>query len=221
MERYEELLSLYLDGEPTEVELNELTELLRADQNLAENFRQELLIWDAWSQEHAPERSGEAFLAGLHTRLRAEQDASAFELSVTNKIKERKNKFLIQPILAIAAVLVILLSVSYFLNPADINTALVSTAEAGHVRIQGECVCMKCTLQKATRCGKAVRYLDESGKENLIRLVRNSELKRYNKCFCKGPTPVLIEGQIVVENGEKMLLATSLIVENEEWLSKL
>ncbi|WP_372798154.1 anti-sigma factor [Pontiella sp.] len=216
MTRYEELLSLYLDGEPTEAELNELADLLKADAALAENFRSELLIWDAWSQAQAPERSGEAFLAGLHTRLRAEQDAPEFERSVTDRLRERKRPVLLRPMLAMAAVLAVLLSFGLFFNPADVNTGLVSSAEAAHVTIRGECVCLRCTLHNAERCFKAVRYTDELGEEHLIRLVRDPGLIQYNKCFCKGPTRVLIEGEIVVENGERMLLATSLTIKTEE-----
>ena len=218
MTRYEELLSLYLDGDPTANELQELANLLKADSNLAEDFRQELLIWETWSQEHAPERAADAFIAGLHTRLRAEQDAPAFERAITQKLKTRKNPFMFQPVLAIAALLVILLSISFFFNPADVNTGLISSAEAGPIQIQGECVCLRCTLQKSDRCGKAIRYIDENGTQHLIRLLQDPELKKYNKCFCKGPTQVLIEGEIVVKEDERLLRATTLNIENNEVL---
>jgi len=218
MTRYEELLSLYLDDDPTATELQELANLLKADSNLAENFQQELLIWETWSQEHAPERASDAFIAGLHTRLRAEQDAPSFERSMTKKLNARKNPFMFQPILAIAAILVLLLSIGYFFNPADLNTGLISSAEAGPVRIHGECVCLRCTLQKAERCGKAIRYIEEDGSEHLIRLMQDPELKKYNKCFCNGPTRVLIEGEIVVKKDERLLRATTLNIENNEVL---
>lgn len=218
MNRYEELLSLYLDGEPSEAEFTELADLLKADENLARQFREELLIWEIWSQETAPERSAEAFLAGLHTRLRAEDDAPAFELSVTKQLKQRRNPFRWRPIIAIAALLVILLSLSHFFNPADINTGLVATAEAGHVQIQGECVCLHCTLKKADRCCKAVRYIDAEGNKQIIRLVRDPQWRKYNKCFCKGPTPVKIEGKLVEENGEQMLAATLVSIPEEKIL---
>ncbi|MDF7826437.1 hypothetical protein P4B35_20575 [Pontiellaceae bacterium B12227] len=218
MTRYEDLLSLYLDGEPTEAELNELAELLKNDQKLAVDFREELLIWEAWSQETVPERSAEAFLAGFHTRLRAEDDAGDFELMVTKQLKERRNPFLWQPIFAIAAVLVILLSLSVIFNPADIHTGLVATAEAGTVHIHGECVCMHCTLNKADRCRKALRYTDENGTVHLIPMKKSECLQQHKGCFCRGPTPVLIEGKLVEENGEKMLIATSLVIEEEKSL---
>ena len=218
MTRYEELLSLYLDGEPTEPEMAEFAELLKNDEKLANDFREELLIWEAWSQETAPERSADAFLAGFHTRLRAEEDASKFELSVTQQLKERKNPFLWQPAFTIAAVLVILLSISVLFNPADIDTGLIATAEASAVHIHGECVCMHCTLKTEDRCGKAIRYTDDQGNIKIIRLVRDPEFRKFNKCFCGGPTPVLVEGEFVEKNGEKALLATTFKFENEKTL---
>lgn len=218
MDRYDELLSLYLDGEPTEAELNELSELLKADAKLAEDFRQELLIWETWSQEHTPERSADAFLAGFHTRLRAEGDASEFELSVTKQLKERKNPFVWQPMIAIAAVLVILLSVSIFVNPADVNTGLVVSADAGPVHIHGECLCMKCTLKKADRCHRAIRYTDENGVVQMIRLKRTDCLKQHGRRFCKSPTMVTIEGELVEEDGEMMLVATSITIDEKKVL---
>lgn len=218
MKCYEELLSLYLDGEPTEAELNELAELLKGNQQLASDFREELLIWETWSQESAPERSEDAFLAGFHTRLRAEEDALEFELSVTKQLKERKTPFLWQPLIAIAAVLVILLSLSVLFNPADIDTGLVATAEASSVHIHGECVCLHCTLKTNARCGKAIRYTDDEGNIKIVRLVRDPEHRKFNKCFCRGPTLVLVEGEFVEENGEKALLATTLTLEDQKIL---
>jgi len=216
MTRYQEQLSLFMYGEPTEAELNELAALLKNDEALTEHFREELLIWETWSQENAPERSADAFLAGFRTRFRAEEDAPEFELSVIKHLKERKNPFLWQPIIAIAAVLIILLSLGYFFNPADINTGLVPSAQAGMVQIQGECVCMHCTLAMTDRCSKAVRYIGADGKTRIIRLVRNPDLRQYNACFCKGPTLVKIEGKLVEENGVKLLAASSISIREEK-----
>ncbi len=221
MTRYEELLSLYLDGDPSEAELDELEQILREDEKLAKTFQEELLIWEAWSQEHAPERSADSFLSGFHTRLRAEQDAPDFELAVTRQLKNRKNPLVWQPVVAIAAVLVIVLSLSVFFNPADIDTGLVTSAEAGFVHIHGECVCMRCTLNKAERCSKAVRFTDENGVIHMIRIKRDPELKKYNKSFCRGPTAVVIEGEIIEENGQRLLLTSSLTLENEEIIKKM
>lgn len=218
MTRYDELVSLYFDGEPSEAELEELSEILKTDATKAADFQQELFIWEAWSQERAPERSADAFLAGFHTRLRAEEDAPDFELSVTKQLKEQKNPFVWQPLMAIAAVLVILLSLSVFFNPADISTGLVATAKANHVQIQGECVCLRCTLKTEERCKLAIRYQNEKGEVQLIRLKRNPELRKYVKCFCHGPTAASIEGEIIEENGVRMLLASTLKVEDEKVL---
>ncbi|MDZ8118356.1 hypothetical protein [Pontiella agarivorans] len=214
--RYQELLSLYLDGDPAENELHELAELLKSDRELAGKFRQELLIWETWSQEHAPERSATAFLAGLHTRLRAENDASAFESSVTSQLKEHKSRIRWKPLLAIAAVAVILLSLGYFISPSDIDTGLVSTAEAAHVHIQGKCVCMHCTLKREGRCRQAVRFKDDNGEEQIIPLQQDPHLRKYSKHFCKLASQVDIEGSIIQENGERVLVATAIRIDDEK-----
>ncbi|QBG48002.1 hypothetical protein EGM51_11555 [Verrucomicrobia bacterium S94] len=217
-ERYQELLSLYLDGDPAENELNELAEMLKSDRDLAENFRQELLIWETWSQEHAPERSAQAFLAGLHTRLRAEADSSDFEQAVTKQLKERKNPRPWQLLLAIAALLLVLLSFGYFMNPSDIDTGLISGTEAAHVHIKGECVCMHCTLKREGRCRQAVRFMDENGKEQILPLRRDPHLRKYSKHFCKLASQVDIEGNIIQENGERILVATAIRIADEKIL---
>jgi hypothetical protein len=215
MNRYRELLSLYLDGEPTESELTELARLLESDTRLTENFREELFIWDVWSQETAPERSAAAFLAGLHTRLRAEADAPEFEHSVTQKLHHRL-RFGWRPILALAAGLILLLSLSYFLNPADLDNGWISSAEAQTVHIHGECVCMHCTLNREARCRQAIRYTDEQGNVKIIGIARDPRFKKFNTCFCHGPTRALIEGEMIEENGEKILKATSITLEAEK-----
>lgn len=217
MTRYDELVSLYLDGEPSEAELNELETLLRGDDALATDFRDQLMLWEAWSQETAPERSGDAFLSALHTHLRAEQDSSEFELSVTKQLRARKNPFLLQPIIAIAAVLVILLSIGVFMNPADLDTGLVSSAEASNVHLHGECLCPRCVLGTKGPCSKALRYVDEQGETQVIRLAASAELKKC-RGLCRGARPVIIEGEFVEENGEKALFAVLIEFEDEKAL---
>ena len=221
MTRYEELFSLYFDGEPTDAELTELAELLKNDEKLAHDFREELVIWEAWSQEMAPERSADAFLAGFHTRLRAEEDAGTFELSVSKQLKERRKPFLWKPLIPVAAILVILLSLGVFFNPADIDTGLIATAEASSVHIHGECICLRCTLKSGGRCAKAIRYTDDEGNTKIIQLVNDPEHQKYNQCFCGGPTQVLVEGEFIEQNGAKALLATTLKIEDQKISEKM
>jgi hypothetical protein len=133
-------------------------------------------------------------------------------------LKEKRNPFLWQPLIAIAAVLVILLSLGYFFNPADINTGLIASAEAQPVHIHGECICMHCTLKQTDRCAKALRYTDNEGNVKIIRIARDPKFRAFNKCFCGGPTPALIEGTLGEENGQEILIADSVTLEEENIL---
>ncbi|VGO17120.1 hypothetical protein PDESU_05715 [Pontiella desulfatans] len=214
MMRYDELLSLYFDGEPSEAELTELADLLRSDETLAMDFREQLLIWEVWSQENAPERSADAFLAAFHTRQRAEEDASDFELSMTKQLKERKNPFLWQPVFAIAAILVILLSLSVLMKPSS-DPQPVAMADHVHLHVHGECVCTHCTLHQTEKHLRAIRYVDNKGRTEIVYLVDNPEMDMKMRHFCRGPTPVLVEGDLVEQDGRRMLAATSFDLEHK------
>jgi hypothetical protein len=137
MTRYDELVSLVLDGEPEKAELAELEQMLRADEQRARDFREQLLVWEAWSQADMPERTEGAFIASLRTRLRAEEDATEFERSVLKQFRERKNPFLLTPLVSIAAVMVIVLSLIALFRPAAPDPA---ETQVELVSISGESV---------------------------------------------------------------------------------
>ncbi len=215
MTRYDELVSLFFDGEPSDAELDEISAMLSDDRERAKDFQQQLLIWEAWSQETAPERSAEAFVAAFHTRLRAEEDASDFELAVTKQLKERKNPFLFQPVFAIAAVLIILLSLTVLLKPTDPESQMAEQTDGAEphtrfVSIAGECVCTHCTLKMEGKHNKAIRYADANGTVQIMLLSRNPKLRQHSRKFCGGPTPVLVKGEIVEQDGQQMLTTASL-----------
>jgi len=197
--------------------------MLSDDRERAKDFQQQLLIWEAWSQETAPERSAEAFVAAFHTRLRAEEDASDFELAVTKQLRERKNPFLFQPIFAIAAVLMILLSLTVLLKPAEPKPQVVEQMDGAEphthfVSITGECVCTRCTLKMEGKHNKAIRYADASGAVKIVLLARNPELRQHAGKFCRGPTPALVKGEMVEQDGQQMLAASSLSFTEENKL---
>lgn len=86
-ERFQELQSIYLDGDPSPSEVEELATLLREDPTLVDNFRQELHFLDLMEQAVKPERTFEAFVNGLETRVRAERTADEFMSELLPKLK--------------------------------------------------------------------------------------------------------------------------------------
>ena len=121
-----------------------------------------------------------------------------------------------QPLIAIAAVLVILLSLGIFLNPADVSTGLVQTAEASTVHLHGECLCPRCVLGRKGPCYRAFRYEDENGRTHVIRLADSPELKKC-RGLCRGARVAMIEGEFVQQDGERALYAS--LIEFEEELA--
>ncbi len=210
MKRYEELVSLYLDGEPTQAELDELFALMQENPDLAIDMRQRLILWEALSQEIAPERSAEAFSAAFETRQKAEKDAGQFSLSAIEKLKPKRLPMVLAPLLAIAAV-VALMCIFYLIRPrVEGPNFVVLDARAHFVAIQGECVCTNCTLHQEGRHSKAIRYADAKGEFQLIMVKQDPELRSHTKHFCGGPTPVLVQGNLEEEEGQKLLAVAML-----------
>lgn len=210
-ERYEELVSLYMDGEPDEIQLEELAQILKADPSLAQDFQKQLTVWDAWSQETVPERSAEAFLAGFNTRIRAEKDAPAFELSVTNKLKSRKHPLPFLPLIAVASTAILMLLFSAIvLNSSQTNKTQVATKTYGpnHLCIHGECVCTRCTLQLTEDHQRAIRYKTREGTTEIVYLENDPNMNMNMNYFCHGPTPVLVEGMVEDQQGRQVLVAS-------------
>jgi hypothetical protein len=208
--RYNELVSLFMDGDPSEAELNELSGLLKENEDRARDFRDQLTIWEAWSQEIAPERSAASFLDGIHTRLRAEEDAPAFELSITKKLKQRRLPLPFHPIIAVAATAALILIFTQVMLHSSKGTNTEATiADSTHICVSGECVCTHCTLNQTGEHMRAIRYRGEGGKTKVVLLKNIPEMNMSMHHFCKGPTAVLIEGHIDESNGLPMLTATA------------
>ena len=215
MTRYEELVSLYMDGEPTQAELNELCGMLREDPELAKDLRDQLILWEAWSQEVAPERSVEAFMAAMQTRRKAERDAGQFSRSAIEKLKPRPRQLLFAPALAIAAA-VAFMCIFYLIRPTveENPNFTVLDARAQFVAIQGECVCTQCTLHQEGGHNKAIRYADAKGEFHLVMVQRDPKLRPHTKHFCGGPTPVLVKGNLIEEAGQDQLAVAILDYRN-------
>jgi len=87
-ERYQELHSGYLDGDLSPAEMEEFALLLKEDPARAEALRDDLRFVDLVEQSVQPERSFQAFLDGLETRVKAEETADVFMAELVSRLKE-------------------------------------------------------------------------------------------------------------------------------------
>ena len=76
--RFEELLSLLLDDDVTEEQIDELTRIVSADEALLTQLRQHLLMSDRLSQYEDDLRSDDRFRDALQVRIHAAEDTSQF-----------------------------------------------------------------------------------------------------------------------------------------------
>lgn len=87
-ERYEDLLSRLLEGELTAPEAEELARAMAESPALRRNLQQHLVLWEMWSHAQSAERSADAFVRGLKTRLQAEgEGADAFAAAVRTELE--------------------------------------------------------------------------------------------------------------------------------------
>jgi len=142
------------------------------------------------------------------------EQGSGFELSITKELKQRKNPFL-RPVFAVAAIgglFMILGSVLQMAADSEksepAQTAIEEPAET-HLTINGQCVCINCTLGISPQHHRAIRYRGHMGKPRLILLEGNPAMEMDTNHFCNGPTPCLAEGDIIDHQGLPMLRATA------------
>lgn len=89
--RYEDLLGRMLEGEMTVPEAEELARVLAESPSLRRNLQQHLVLWEVWSHAQSSERSVEAFVRGLKTRLQAEgEGADAFADAVRTELESHR-----------------------------------------------------------------------------------------------------------------------------------
>jgi len=77
-DRFEELLSLLLDDDVTAEQMDELTQIVSADEELLTQLRQHLLMSDRLSQYEDDLRSDDRFTDAVQVRIRAAEDSSQF-----------------------------------------------------------------------------------------------------------------------------------------------
>ncbi len=88
VERYQQLLSEFVDGQMSPEEYQEFAEILRTDQQRVAEAQRELEFVDLLEQSLNEERSFPAFLNGLETRVRAEETCEEFIAELLPKLKE-------------------------------------------------------------------------------------------------------------------------------------
>ena len=86
-ERFEELLGLLLDEEISNEQLGELAKLIAEDADCLKELRRQLVTADQLSQYENEQRSAEAFIEGLKTRLGASEDSEKFVEQVMETVE--------------------------------------------------------------------------------------------------------------------------------------
>lgn len=142
-----------------------------------------------------------------------QQNNSDYELSITKELKQRGNPFL-RPIFAVAAIGALFMILASILNMAaepEKDTAetppVFQALEETHLTVHGECVCIQCTLNLSDQHHRAIRYRSEGNEETVLLLQHNPAMDMNLDYFCNGPTPVLVEGDILITNNLRILQA--------------
>ena len=146
---------------------------------------------------------------------RQQKSKSNFELSVTKELKQRKNPFL-RPIFTVAAIgglFMILASILQMKAESDKEAGeapqVLKILEKMHLTVHGECVCIKSTLNISDQHHRAIRYRGDGNEVKIILLKNNPAFDMDLDYFINGPTPCLVEGDILLTNGLRILQATA------------
>lgn len=232
-ERYQELLEKLLDSELSPSEAVELTEGLRQHPEWLADLRQHLALWDAWSQQVAPERSAESFIAGWQTRVRAEAGAEQFSKSVLDRIRAPTFRFGV-PFwkrwgrawqIGFAVFALAFISMAALWTEQRISQARVSREHAGFlaqigtnrtVTIVGEGVCPCCVLhevlpQNGRPPNPAIRVKKDGA--TVIVYLEFDEYSQSLHPFFTGGTTVTAKG-VMRKDKDRLLLKTHNITVN-------
>lgn len=209
--RYRELVGHLLEGELSDAATRELAAGLTEHPELRRDMRSHLVLWELWSQEHSPERSADAFLNALKTRIRVENEgADAFADSSRNRIGaprprtgilEFLTRFFAGPNrpkgIACAGLLVIGISVALWWFGG-------ARSAQGITALAGEAVCTACVLNETQDHAPALRVLIGSA-TNIYYLDRTPAVATLQGYFCSGPTPATVEGHARTEAGKRFI----------------
>jgi hypothetical protein len=207
--RYQELLGRLLEAELSEAEAGELARELCARPELQHDLERHLVLWEVWSQHHAPERSAEAFVASWKTRLRAESEgADKFYQAVLARLETRGRR-LLSWIATLWAALRRPAGIAWAASAAIAGFMVVFWLAAPRsaqamITIQGEAVCPACVLHEGHQHTPAIRVRN-GGTTVIYYLDRASTLTPGQGYFCTGPNPITVEGKPRTVNGRVLL----------------
>jgi hypothetical protein len=206
--RYQELLGRLFEGELTEPEAGELAGELQAQPALQLDLHRHLVLWEAWSQHQAPERSAEAFVAGWKTRLRAEnEETDAFFRKVRAQLETRGRRVTAW-FAQLRGAMRRPTGIAWATSAVLAGLAVVFWLAVPHpaqamVTIQGEAVCPACVLHEGHAHVPAIR-VHTDGTPRIYYLERSPALTGLQGRFCSGPTPATVEGQSHTVGGREM-----------------
>ena len=200
--RFNELVNRLLDGDLPVAEADELAALVRGRPELRRDLRHHLQMWELWSQQHASERSPEAFLAEVRTRLRAEREGEGFLRSLQKRLAQDADsgspvrpvaawhwlvgawRSQIARIASAAAAVLIMAGILWIAAPQQ--------AEA--MTLRGEAVCPLCVLHQGQEHLPAIR-VGQGVAARIYYLKLNGAVAGLQDRFCSGPTPVEATGR--------------------------
>jgi hypothetical protein len=231
-DRYEYLLSVLLDEDLCEGDAAELLAGLREHPELQRDLRQQLILWDVWSQRVAEERSAEAFVEAWKTRVHAEAGSDQFSRSVLDRIGAPLAAFRyrvpfwkrwrpLQIGFAICA-LTLLAAAGWWAHqqfsepetPPPHPLVLPKPGTGQTVTIAGEGVCVWCVLREGPPQRPAIR-VKQDGVTRIVYL----EFRGYSTAlhhYFTGGTTVTATGVLREENSRLILTVRRVEVNGHE-----
>jgi hypothetical protein len=218
---HQEQVGRLLDGELSEAAARELADSLNAHPELLEDLRQQLVIWEMWSQHQAPERSEQAFIDAWKTRLRAaSEETDAFQKSVKSRLEPPQQEHRMQWAAALASMLQNLLrrraGMTWAASLAVLGLVLLlwfggSKPAQAVTTIEGEAVCTACVLHQGHEHMLAIR-LTGTNAPAVYYLDLTPAVAGLQTRFCNGPTPVVANGRPRTERGRLLFEASRLVM---------
>jgi hypothetical protein len=226
-ERYEQLLAVLLDEELPPAAAAQLLAGLCKYPQLQRELRQQLILWEAWSQQVAQERSADSFVEAWKTRALTAGESEAFSQSVMEKIGAPLEAFRhriafwkrwrpLQIAFAVFA-LAFLAMAGWWTQqqltkgePVPAVVQLPAPGPDGTVTVTGEGVCIWCVLHEANHPGPAIR-VRQGGSTRIVHL----DFPGYSYAlhhFFEGGTTVTAKGILREENGQTILATRSIQV---------
>lgn len=211
-DRFEELLSRLFDGELTDTEAGALTALLRDHPPLRSELRQHLVIWELWSQQKAPERSADAFVAACHTRLRAERQGDSFLASLRERLPNKEHEeqrgaslwwWLRRPASLAGAISFLTAAAAILFWFVVLPHRAVAT-----VTLHGEAVCTACILHETHEHRPAIR-VTEGGRTRIYYVKSDRHPFERAGDFCSAPVPLVVTGRAESKDGRLEMEASS------------